>query len=298
MAKEEEVLSEPTGILETIKERLNNPFFNKFLLAWCILNWKILYVTFFYGENYKSITKLEYIYKYMLNNNGWTVYWFPLIITIILFFTQGFSEGIEKNVKYLWGKILTSFGEWLDNYTKKYGSKYISINEHNVELNKLKDESTNNINNLNNKISDLEQQAKFSAESEEGYKNEIIEMRDTIKINNDDKYKIKSSIVNLFNNDGNVSMFMKFNKEYFKFKEQFNIDDVIYFFDNNKIENYHKDKFIKLINNLYNYENLDLVERSDNDNNQDKNQITDITLSNEGKGFIEYLKIRKIMEKN
>lgn len=74
-------------------ERTTSPLFGTLFVSWSIWNWKIIYLTLFISE--KEIigkTKIEYILENYYDNC--TLYWFPLISTIILisiipFFSNG-----------------------------------------------------------------------------------------------------------------------------------------------------------------------------------------------------------------
>tara|TARA_R110001583_G_scaffold35585_3_gene118221 strand:+ start:7674 stop:8507 length:834 start_codon:yes stop_codon:yes gene_type:complete len=75
------------SIKKEAKERLSNPFYGKFILAWLICNWKIPYVTFFVDENKLKSNRLEIVSSLLKCenfNDFLRVYLLPIIITIIL----------------------------------------------------------------------------------------------------------------------------------------------------------------------------------------------------------------------
>jgi hypothetical protein len=71
------------SISASLYERTTSPFYGTLFVSWSVWNWKIIYLTLFISE--KEIigkTKIEYILENYYDN--YTLYWFPLISTIIL----------------------------------------------------------------------------------------------------------------------------------------------------------------------------------------------------------------------
>lgn len=71
------------SISASLYERTTSPLFGTLFVSWSVWNWKIIYLTFFISD--KEIigkTKIEYILENYYDN--WTLYWYPLISTLIL----------------------------------------------------------------------------------------------------------------------------------------------------------------------------------------------------------------------
>lgn len=71
------------SISASLYERTTSPLFGTLFVSWSVWNWKIIYLTLFISE--KEIigkTKIEYILANYYDNC--TLYWFPLISTVIL----------------------------------------------------------------------------------------------------------------------------------------------------------------------------------------------------------------------
>lgn len=71
------------SISASLYERTTSPLFGTFFVSWSVWNWKIIYLTFFISE--KELigkTKIEYILENYYDN--WTLYWYPLISSLIL----------------------------------------------------------------------------------------------------------------------------------------------------------------------------------------------------------------------
>ena len=65
----------------TLYERVTNPFVGSFFIAWCISNWRILYVSFFETTNTLNMSRIDYITSYLLTPCN--LYIKPLIIAIL-----------------------------------------------------------------------------------------------------------------------------------------------------------------------------------------------------------------------
>lgn len=78
------------------KEKASSPLYRTLIVAWCLWNWRILYLTFFIDE--KSIlplTKLQYISTYY--KDDWINYYWPLASTLAALFVFPFIEnGVYK----------------------------------------------------------------------------------------------------------------------------------------------------------------------------------------------------------
>lgn len=71
------------SISASLYERTTSPLFGTLFISWSIWNWKIIYLTLFISEiEIKGKTKIEYILENYYDDN--TLYWFPLISTIVL----------------------------------------------------------------------------------------------------------------------------------------------------------------------------------------------------------------------
>jgi len=106
---------------DNIKERVSNPFLGTFVLVWLIHNWKVVYAFFFFDQELKMQTKIDYFNKYWRENDFfWNLICVALItigILIITYFFLALSRYLSKifeNIiipfinKISKGKIVTS----------------------------------------------------------------------------------------------------------------------------------------------------------------------------------------------
>ena len=93
-------------------ERMSSPLFGTYLFAWCVWNWKILYVTLFVDEQRIGYdNKLDYISEELMN--PWFVYAYPIISTIVLLLVYPALSNLsyslslwftkkKRNIKHKW----------------------------------------------------------------------------------------------------------------------------------------------------------------------------------------------------
>ncbi len=96
--------------LKNFKDRIKSPFYSTFIIAWCITNWKIIYVTLFCSEEYifkttNGLNKVNFIESFY-NKNWYFIYNFiplpslqhwmikPFFLPLIAVFTIHY--GISK----------------------------------------------------------------------------------------------------------------------------------------------------------------------------------------------------------
>lgn len=80
------------SINKIINERLTSPFYGALVIAWLLINWKIVYLTLFVDGDKLSKLKIDYIIENY--SDYWHVLWLPLIstfllLTIVPFITYG-----------------------------------------------------------------------------------------------------------------------------------------------------------------------------------------------------------------
>lgn len=77
------------GVENGVSKRLSSPFYGYFLISWCLVNWELLYITFFVSNesivNKTDKLKIDYI-KEMFFSNGLNFIINDLIIPLLLVF--------------------------------------------------------------------------------------------------------------------------------------------------------------------------------------------------------------------
>lgn len=87
------------NVLKPLGERFSSPLYSTFLIAWCVSNWKIFYVTFIIPSNHLSTSKLYYVQSYL--GDCWHMWIYPLAFTGVFIFLLPF---LEKEVLKIWYK--------------------------------------------------------------------------------------------------------------------------------------------------------------------------------------------------
>ena len=96
---------EINSIKDAIKERLSNPFYGKFIIAWSLWNWKVFYLTLFVDEkNLETKNKLKEVSNYLELNSFsdvFEIHIIPIVITVFLiwgfpYITHGAYKSSEK----------------------------------------------------------------------------------------------------------------------------------------------------------------------------------------------------------
>lgn len=253
-------LKEPTGILNSIKERLDNPFFNKFILTWLIWNWKIPYVTFFYSNTYKNETKLEFIYNHLLNDSC-LYFWYPLISTLILIMTTGLSEQVSLKFKQIYE----------DCFRRFYPNNYVKKDFHEKTLNELNNKLNSNIL-QNENLRTIEQEQK----------------REIIKL-----LKIKPYVELLFDETSFVDNLKIFNKASILI-DKYILNDFIKFLKEKDEFKYTSDKYNVILDQFTLFSQYSFFDIKYKDNLS--NQIEYINLTELGNQFLQYLEIKQIIK--
>lgn len=74
------------NMLKPLNDRINSPLYSTFVIAWCISNWQIFYVTFFITQRELGDSKLEFVINHLTFCNIWnslhTVV-IPLVATFV-----------------------------------------------------------------------------------------------------------------------------------------------------------------------------------------------------------------------
>ena len=70
------------SISTILYERLTSPWWGTLVIAWSIVNWRIIYLTVFVSSNEIEGNKIDYIISNY--TNPWYIYGWPLIITVVL----------------------------------------------------------------------------------------------------------------------------------------------------------------------------------------------------------------------
>lgn len=127
------------SIMTEVKNRAISPFFWTFLLSWCAVNWKLVYILLFINEEYVSfeplkkegwieyLSKIEYIDKLNLLNYI-DLIWIPLLITLfVIILIYPFSQFLYQ---FIFKHVVKRGLIWID------WKERISLNE----SNKIKEE--------------------------------------------------------------------------------------------------------------------------------------------------------------
>jgi hypothetical protein len=70
------------SINSILYQRVTSPLFGTFCVSWLVWNWKIVYTTFFIGEDKIDKNKIDYIVENFSNTE--ILIWYPLLSTLLL----------------------------------------------------------------------------------------------------------------------------------------------------------------------------------------------------------------------
>lgn len=158
-------------------ERMSSPLFGTYLFAWCVWNWKIIYVTLFVDEQqvvHKN--KLDFIALELMEPNY--IYWYPIYSTIAVLLLYPILSNLsywlslqftkwKRAIKHKWEETIPLTKEESNDIRREYLEKREELKSyiHDIEAFNRSLQSDNQKNkleltNLQTKIHSLESESK------------------------------------------------------------------------------------------------------------------------------------------
>lgn len=199
-------------LVNAIRDRFKSPIFGRFLLSWCIYNWKIVYLTVFIGQDKIGCTKLDYI-EQVLSQYNWTygnLIVYPVLTTLGLILVEqsliiGYNYIISRR-EIWWQKIRAGLSLITIYSTEEYNKIYEKYDTLKKQVENLKAENSNFLSAIeayNKEKNDLSNNIILLNEEKADLKNKNNELSNQISILKEYKDKhvlslYKKSIDNIF----------------------------------------------------------------------------------------------------
>ncbi len=188
------------SINSVLYERVSSPFFGTFISSWLVINWKIIYLTFFVNESKIEGMKIDYIIKNY--SNEWYIYIWPLISTLVLTTLIPFVS-VGAYWLSLW------FKDWMTKIRNKFELNQLLTIGQSIALRK--------------QIRDQEKNIEYLLE-EKNDQIEVLEKEIRIHIENDSLKPKNIELENIVSSDSTIA---SENREYYKIVESGRVNDFI-----------------------------------------------------------------------
>jgi hypothetical protein len=174
------------SINSILYQRVTSPLFGTFCVSWLVWNWKIIYTTFFIGEDKIDKNKIDYIVE-NFNDTSFLI-WYPILSTIILLTIIPFVS----NGAY-W--LSLKFEKWRVDNKNEIEKKQLLTLEQSIQLREQIIESERKFDSLLQNKNDEIKQLKGIIEEKESGKN----VKTGFIEKDSEADKIEQEVIKIFN---------------------------------------------------------------------------------------------------